>query len=340
MRTVAGADRGVTGGRGAPEWPSNKTAARWSESVRQAPPGASSSYHLPVLLLETQKNDIWEIVDESPYERHDLLIDQEAGYPILRFRKAPYEKYFSMEGSSIYYELGWSPGERLLEESAGEVIWRDVLTYVGDWLLYIKREERAAERRGASMPAPQWSIDELPSDYPNIVAEIERLQEEERRLRRMAGLLYETGDPLERLVRDVFRELGFRADHTAAGATYDVDVALPSGRLLIEVTGIDGQINKGSKKITQVLSVIQTVAAGNDRICVAANVYRDRSLSDRRGLEITTKDALDLLTRLNAVVFTTADLFAVWKLSIVDQPAAAAKLQGLQTAPPGVVALV
>jgi hypothetical protein len=38
----------------------------------------------------------------------------------------------------------------------------------------------------------------------------------------MAGLLWETGEPLNKLVRDAFREVGIPADVTPSGATYDV----------------------------------------------------------------------------------------------------------------------
>jgi hypothetical protein len=58
----------------------------------------------------------------------------------------------------------------------------------------------------------------------------------------MAGLLWETGEPLSRLVCDAFRAMVFEADLTPPGATYDVTVALAHSRLLIEVTGIEGKI--------------------------------------------------------------------------------------------------
>ena len=78
--------------------------------------------------------------------------------------------------------------------------------------------------------------------------EMEVLAERSRRLARMAGLLHLSGDPLERLVRDAFNDMGLPAQATKPGDTYDVAVKIGDARLLIEVTGIDGSINKGSRR--------------------------------------------------------------------------------------------
>src|ERR1700730_7204876 len=112
--------------------------------------------------------------------------------------------------------------------------------------------------------------------------------------------------------------MGFTAEMTKPGETYDVDVVLGPGRLLVEVTGIEGQITKGSKKIAQVLAALQKKAQAGDRVCIAVNAYRNHRLSERARLEVMTREAGELLQRLNAFVHTTSDLFNVWKLSLSD----------------------
>lgn len=151
-------------------------------------------------------------------------------------------------------------------------------------------------------------------------------------------LLWGTGDPLAKVVRDVFREAGLAADLTTPGATYDITVTLPEGRrLLIEVTGIDGQINKGSKKIGQVFDTAQSVAQDGDRVVIAVNAYRDKPVGDRKGLKILTPEAGRLLAKLDAVVVTTSALFDVWKLTLDEPPRALEELVRIHGAPAGLM---
>jgi len=89
-------------------------------------------------------------------------------------------------------------------------------------------------------------------------------------------------------------------------------------RLLIEVTGIEGQITKASKKIAQVLDTLWTEAKEHDRVVVAVNAYRDKPPAERERLEVATSDAMALLTKLDAVVNTTTDLFRVWRAGLTD----------------------
>lgn len=290
-------------------------------------------------LLPTQVSQIFAVIDDSPFERHEVIIDPADGNPILRFTANPYQTWFSIHGRGPF-DLRMSPGERVHEEKTPVLNWEELLTWVAKWLRNIKRELIAAERIGSpSATTPDWALKELPAEYEQTVREIATLQETERRLRRMAGLLWETGEPLNKLVRDAFRDIGFDADLTAAAATYDVMVKLPNRRLLIEVTGIEGQVNKGSKKIAQVLNVQQTEAKVGDRACVAVNAYRDRHPTERDKLELVTPDALALLIGLDAVVFTTSDLFRLWKLSRTDADRSRQEVESLHVAGAGIVRL-
>lgn len=115
-------------------------------------------------------------------------------------------------------------------------------------------------------------------------------------------------------------------------------VDFESGRLLLEVTGIDGQITKASKKIAQVLYATQTQRAG-DRVALVVNAYRQKSIDEREKLEVVTEDAGWLLEGLKAVVLTTTDLYRVWLMSLSDKASARAALERLRVAPAGVFQL-
>jgi hypothetical protein len=109
---------------------------------------------------------------------------------------------------------------------------------------------------------------------------------------------------------------------------------------LIEVTGIEGQVTKKSKKIAQVLDALRTEAAENDRVCLALNAYRTKPPSERAQREIVSGDALALLEGLKAPIFTTSDLFDLWKVSREAPDRARAAVQGLYTGRAGIVRLL
>lgn len=177
---------------------------------------------------------------------------------------------------------------------------------------------------------PKWVADLMPPRYGEVVKEIDELHEEHRRLRSMAALLWETGDILSEAVRDLFDALGYEASLTAKGATYDITVSLDSHRrLLVEVTGIEGVLKKDSAKIGQVLQALQKEVGPQDRVAVALNAHRQKPPQERAGLETVTKEALGLLTGLEAIIVTTSTLFEIWKSSLEDMEAAKKKIEEL-----------
>lgn len=291
-------------------------------------------------LLATQVTQIYDLIDEvSKFDRRDFLIQGDP--PILRLRSDPYGVWFSMDGSASGYNLEMQPGSTILRQRDVVLNWRHLLESLKAWLRNVEREQSAIERGiGSSAPAPNWVLKELPPEHARLVAEIEKLQEAERRLRRIAGLLWETGEALNKIVRDAFREIGFVADLTSPGKTFDVTVTLPEGRLLVEVTGIDGQIVKASKKITQVLDAHRHEAQAGDRVCLLVNAYRQTEPQERAELEIVSPEALRLLVGLDAVILSSVDLFKIWKASRSrkDEAAHDAVLK-LRTTPPGMFAL-
>jgi hypothetical protein len=294
-------------------------------------------------LLPTQINDLLALIDASSFDRREFEIDQASGLPVIRFKGSPTGIWCAIKNLGTHEpRVEARPGEHAMNEEHKARDWQDVCRRVQRWLLCLRRELDAAARAGApDARVPAWALAELPPEYAVITQRLAELQEQERRLRRMAGLLWETGEPLNRLVRDTFRSAGLNAETTRPGMTYDVSVDLEGGRrLLVEVTGIEGQINKGSKKIAQVLSARQTEAKAGDRVGIVVNAHREKPIPEREASTVITDDALNLLEGLDAVVVTSTDLFRVWKLSLSNPDAARNELQQLHGAAAGLVRLL
>jgi len=112
----------------------------------------------------------------------------------------------------------------------------------------------------------------MPQRHLDIVAEIERLQPEPAQIDRLGRLLWLAGRPLEEAARDVFLAVGLQVELTPAEPTCDVLVGLGEGRrLLVSVTGTEGNVTNKSTKIKQVFQASQELSEG-DRIVFAGNV--------------------------------------------------------------------
>ena len=95
---------------------------------------------------------------------------------------------------------------------------------------------------------------------------------------------------------------------TEAGATYDVLVTLrPAERLLIEVTGIDGYIQKQSSKMAQLVEAFQGAKDG-DKIVLAVNAYRATPPASRSG-PLVSENVERLLAGMEATVVSTSTLY-------------------------------
>jgi hypothetical protein len=182
---------------------------------------------------------------------------------------------------------------------------------------------------------PDWADAEMPPSYGAALEDAKRSIGEVKELRTIAGLLWATGEDLEVAVRDAFRDIGYTAQRTAKGTTYDVTVELaPSKRFLVEVTGVEGMLKKDSNKIGQALAAQQVAQAG-DRILIALNAHRETPVKKRAGLEPVSREALDLLTRLNVSVIETSHLFEIWKAHTTDSALATTRVGDLYSAPGG-----
>jgi hypothetical protein len=98
---------------------------------------------------------------------------------------------------------------------------------------------------------------------------------------------------------------------------------------LVEVTGIDGLLKKDSVKIGQVVQVLQTEASPDDRVVVALNAHRNTPLKERDGSEFVTKEALGLLTGLEANIVPTSTFFEIWRTSLSEKGQARERIEEL-----------
>ena len=194
-------------------------------------------------------------------------------------------------------------------------------------------EETAPSWVNGLMPQRQAEIE---AEIGKLQAKIAKLQEEVGAIESMGQLLYQKGLPLKEAVRDMFSSIGLEAELTAAGSTHDVTVSLgDSKRLLVVVAGTDKNITNKSVEIRQVFETAQAITGDEDRLVLAANVHRQRPVTDREWLDPATEDAQMIMNGLGTILVTTATLFRIWKLSTENSQAAVEHLRRLHAAAPG-----
>ena len=193
----------------------------------------------------------------------------------------------------------------------------------------------AATNKGLEGAAPDWVGGWMPQRHVEIVAEIEKLQEEARQIESLGRLLWQEGRPLEEAVRDVFQSVGIEAEMAPAKAAWDVTVNLDGGRrLLVVATGTESNVTNKSDTIRQIFEAAQGVEE-TDRIVLAANVHRKRPVADREWLDPATVEAMMIIKGLGVVFVTTAMLFRIWTLSRENLQAATDNAMLLHEASPG-----
>ena len=205
-----------------------------------------------------------------------------------------------------------------------------------------------ATDEGVRGPAPDWVAAMMPNrrhadimeEIAKLQAEAEQLREECQQMESMGRLLWQSGQPLEEAVCEVFTSVGLEAERAMEDVPFDVIVGLGDGkRLLLEVSGIEGAVTKKSPKIRRTFDTAQDGVGEGDRIIFTANAYRERSVSDREWVDAINSDAMMILTGLGAVFLTTTTLFRIWSLSRENPEAAREYLVRLHGASPGIFAL-
>jgi hypothetical protein len=169
---------------------------------------------------------------------------------------------------------------------------------------------------------PPWVIDALPPQYADIAGRIAELQQEAAKFERVAAVLWQTGRPLVQAVHDLFEAVELETTLAADSASHDVSVQLEgSRRLLVQVMGGAGAIDRKDPVIARALSALQQEAGPGDRVVVVCNVFCDKA-PEARQQEPAAPDALRLIQGLGANLVTTPTLFGLWRYSLTDLPSA------------------
>ncbi len=183
---------------------------------------------------------------------------------------------------------------------------------------------------------PAWVVNELPPQYAEVANQIAALQQEADKYELVAAVLWRSGPPLVRAVRDLFTSLQFETEVMDAGSSYDLRVHLDGGRrMLVEVVGSTDIVNRKSPIMSQILRALQEDVAEQDRVIVAANAQCDTPLAGRRQ-EPATSDALRLIQGFGANFVATATLFGIWRYSLKDMAAARKSVTNLHTLDGGI----
>jgi hypothetical protein len=291
-------------------------------------------------LLQTQQNDIRRVIEDATFRFRDFRVFANEVHPRIECGLAAPEWVFQFQGGDpSRLQVRYCPGDNAHEATNGFFPFETAVSYIPLWLRNIRRELAAQQIVGVE-EEPAWLTEEMPKTYRERANEIGRLTLENEKLRRFGQLLWQTGEPLNEAVRDLFIALGHGATLTERGATYDVTGDLgESRRLLIEVTGIEGPIQKKSPKLSQVFQTTQEIATETDRVVLAANTFRQLATKDRLQTDSVTPDALKLIRRMGANFVTGVTLFDLWTLSLDDEEKAVKQVARLCTQDGGIFSL-
>lgn len=122
-------------------------------------------------------------------------------------------------------------------------------------------------------------------------------------------LLYVQNEELENVVKYIFELMGCKVEKTDRGANIDLYISYKNMKFFAEVTGTVSKIDKGSKKLIQVMQGAQD--SPNLKPLLIVNTHMDKELDKRpKGeFENFTKDAIKFIQGCNPCCITTADLF-------------------------------
>ncbi len=184
---------------------------------------------------------------------------------------------------------------------------------------------------------PDWVVREMPSGYQTRLAEIQRLSADIRDMDRIGRLLWDMGRPLQQAVHDAFTALHVDVDPITPDDWSQMAVRLDGRRrLLVLVTDAESPIQKQSRTVEQVFQLVHKIAGEGDRVVLVANVDRMSAPAGRS--PALAADAQALLQRLGVNFLPSPALFAVWMLSLQDQPRGRAQIEQLHALDGGIFA--
>jgi len=167
---------------------------------------------------------------------------------------------------------------------------------------------------------PPWVTAELPPQYAELAHRIAAIHAEARQYEDIAGVVWQTGQPLVSAVGNLFAAMRFETE-VKDGTSYDVCVQLDSSRrLLIVVTGGREAIQRKSPQIARIVQTLQEDAGNQDRVVLAANAFCDTPVPARQ--DPVAPDALRIIQGLGANFVATSTLLGLWKYGLTDTASA------------------
>ena len=167
-----------------------------------------------------------------------------------------------------------------------------------------------------------WVKAELPPAYAEIAGKIAALREEAQKYEEIGGVLWQVGQPLAVGVRDIFSALKYDATLTERESGHTVRVDLGAERrLVVEVAGSVGAIDRKSPAITELLRLLQSDLGDQDRLVLAVNAWCELPLEARKK-DLVTPDTVKLVQRVGANIVATSTLFGIWRYSLTNLDAA------------------
>jgi hypothetical protein len=178
--------------------------------------------------------------------------------------------------------------------------------------------------------APDWLVGQMPHGYRTRIAEIQRLTSELEGMNRIGWLLWKTGAPLKEALSEVLSALRYEVEVQPENSTYDVRVTIDSSRhVLLRLSRADGVVGKKSPELVAVFQTLSEQAGDHDRVVLASNNHLAQEPAHRPKDDDIAPDALDLVQRMGVNFVTTATLFGIWSISLVDVNRARAQFERL-----------
>ncbi len=180
-------------------------------------------------------------------------------------------------------------------------------------------------------PEPEWlseitlpEEEGLRTELDQVVAELEPLSMRKSEIgaslavtRRPLGILYETGEPLETLVRDVLLGLGATGqDHEDVGS-HDGEFLTPNGtKIVIEVKGVSGSLKlEHSRQLTDWVSTAAFVAEDAEpepvKGLLIGNAFKATPLDERAADDFTVACVVHAQREGHCLITTTQLLDAL-----------------------------
>lgn len=174
-------------------------------------------------------------------------------------------------------------------------------------------------------PSPLWAKEvtvvgerDLKGQLSELEAQVEKFEQEVARRTGFKRLLYDTGDILEELVRDAFREFGFSVEGEEPGK-WDGVIQFEDQEYILEVTGTSNGISES--KLSQLERHRRTytskrVASEDIYTLLVANTFRDDPPANR---VLNEGNFIGSIQETNKRVMTTKTLYCLLNAYFVGE---------------------